>query len=214
MQPLLRALLTLLIDFLLLLRALRSRQRSQLTGFLLAQRALLTLLAAQLLARWRGRYGGRRRGVADRWRRCSGSCIGPRMIDDAWSGLTRWNCSPLRSLSLWRGLALRRGLALWRGLALRCSLTLRWSLPLRRGLLLRRGARCRGWTPALRGGLATRRAIKIFKAAMARRVSCFGVQGEPIDPPLYSRRHLVTWRKLCQPSKPSQLMPVLDEPYR
>jgi len=118
LQPLLRALLTLLIDFLLLLRALRSRQRSQLTGFLPAQRALLALLAAQLLACWRTRYGGRRRGVAGRWRRCSGSSVGPRMIDDAWRGLTRWNGSPLRSLSLWRGLPLRRGLSLRRSLLL------------------------------------------------------------------------------------------------
>ena len=82
MCPLLRALITLLIDFLLLLRALRSRQLSQLTSFLLAQRALLALVAAQLLACWGSGYSGRGGGVAGCRRSCC-SGIGPRIIDDA-----------------------------------------------------------------------------------------------------------------------------------
>ncbi|HZE56189.1 MAG TPA: hypothetical protein VE111_23280 [Bradyrhizobium sp.] len=163
LQPLPRALFALLIDFLLLLRALRSRKISQLTGFLLAQRALLALPTAQLLARWRSRYGGRGCGVAGCRRSCC-SGIGPRIIDNAWRGLTRWRCGPLRRLALWhslslrcgpvlwRGLALRHGLALWHSLPLRCGLNLRRSLPLWRGLnlrrslpLWRRGTRCGGW---------------------------------------------------------------------
>ena len=152
LQPLLRALFALLIDFLLLLRALRSWKISQLTGFLLAQRALLALLTAQLLARWRSRYGGRGCGVAG----CRRSCrpgIGPRIIDDAWRGLTRWRCGSLRRLALWHSLSLRCGPVLWRGLALRHGLALWHSLPLWRGLnlrrslpLWRRGTRCWSWT--------------------------------------------------------------------
>jgi hypothetical protein len=41
-----------------------------------------------------------------------------------------------------------------------------------------------------------------------------GFQVEPIDPPLYSRLYFTTWRKSCQPSKPSLLKPVSDEQYR
>jgi hypothetical protein len=64
LQPLLRALFALLIDFLLLLRALGSRKISQLTAFLLAQRAFLALLTAQLFACRRGGCGGCGRGIA------------------------------------------------------------------------------------------------------------------------------------------------------
>jgi integrase/recombinase XerD len=42
----------------------------------------------------------------------------------------------------------------------------------------------------------------------------YGIQVEPIDPPLNSRRRFITWCKFYQPSKPSQLMPVSDEQYR
>jgi hypothetical protein len=131
---------------------LRSRKISQLTGFLLAQRALLALLTAQLLARWRSRYGGRVCSVAGCRRSCC-SGIGPRIIDDAWRGLTRWRCRSLRRLALWHSLSLRCGPVLWRGLALRHGLALWHSLPLWPGLnlrrslpLWRRGTRCWGWT--------------------------------------------------------------------
>jgi hypothetical protein len=53
LQPLLGALLALLIDFLTLGGALRSRCCPQLAGFLGAERALLALLGAQLRARLR-----------------------------------------------------------------------------------------------------------------------------------------------------------------
>jgi hypothetical protein len=112
------------------------------------------LLAAHLLAGWRSGYGGRGRGVAGCRRSCcSGRCIGPRIIDDAWRCLTRWSCGSLWRLALWRSLSLRCGPVLWRGLALRHGLALWHSLPLwrclnlRRSLSLwRRGARCWGWT--------------------------------------------------------------------
>jgi hypothetical protein len=124
---LLRALFALLIDFLLLLRALRSRKISQLTGFLLAQRALLALLTAQLLARWRSRYGGRGCGVAG----CRRSCclgIGPRIIDDAWRGFTRWRCGAWRC-----GTACRCGAAWYCGAAWRCGMAWRWGIACRCG---------------------------------------------------------------------------------
>jgi hypothetical protein len=152
LQPLLCALFALLIDFLLLLSALRSRKISQLTGFLLAERALLALLAAQLLARCCSRCGGRGCGVAGCRRSCC-SGIGPRIIDGAWRGFTRWRCGSLRRLALWHSLSLRCGPVLWRGLALRHGLALWHSLPLWGGLNLRRslplgrrGTRCWGWT--------------------------------------------------------------------
>jgi hypothetical protein len=79
--------------------------------------------------------------------------IGPRIIDDAWRGFTRWRCGSLRRLALWHSLSLRCGLVLWRGLALRHGLALGHSLPLWRGLnlrrslpLWRRGPRCWSWT--------------------------------------------------------------------
>jgi hypothetical protein len=42
----------------------------------------------------------------------------------------------------------------------------------------------------------------------AGRVSRFRIQVEPIDPPLYPRRHFITWRTSCQPSRPSRLAPL------
>src|SRR5665647_558586 len=41
-----------------------------------------------------------------------------------------------------------------------------------------------------------------------------GFQAEPIDPPLYSRLYFTTWRKSCQPSKPSPQMPLSSERNR
>jgi hypothetical protein len=131
LQPLLRALFALLIEFLPLLRALRGRKISQLPGFLLTQRAFLALLAAQLLARWHSGYNGRGRGVAGRrCSSCSSGCICPRIIDRAWRGLTHWSCGSLRRLALWCSLPLRCSPVLWRGLALGHGLALRHRLPL------------------------------------------------------------------------------------
>jgi hypothetical protein len=48
----------------------------------------------------------------------------------------------------------------------------------------------------------------------AGQASCFGVVSELIDPSLNSRRHSTTWRKFCQPSKPSLLMPLSSERHR
>jgi hypothetical protein len=41
-----------------------------------------------------------------------------------------------------------------------------------------------------------------------------GFQTEPTDPPLYSRRHFITWCRSCQPLKLFVLTPVSDERRR
>src|SRR5258706_2707030 len=126
------------------------------------------------------------------------------MIDDAWRGLTRWNGSPLRSLSLWRGLPLRRGLALWRGLVLRRG------LPLWRSLLLRRrGARCRGWT-------RRRRSLALFVFLFLRidaqrdHQRCESQHRSQLQKCLHDRilhhdhtdRSLINWRPHCAADLP------------
>jgi hypothetical protein len=42
----------------------------------------------------------------------------------------------------------------------------------------------------------------------------FRGSSEPIDPPLYSCRHLITWSKFCQPSKPPLPMPLSSGQHR
>ena len=155
LQPLLGALLALLIDLLALGGALRSRRCPYLAVFLRAERTLLALLRAQLRARLRLRRGGSRgcrgrRGGAGRRRRCSRRCVGPAVNRRPFGLTRRRSCGSLRSLALRRRLpfwrfALRRGRALRRlPLRLRGALWRRSTCGRRRASG-RRGRPCRGW---------------------------------------------------------------------